>query len=533
MVTKNRSAKWRAWLGGSCAFVLLCCNSPVQRALLRAEQAYAKGDLALAAMSYREACKLDPTDEAVCQRAELTTQAAVDASLRIAQPRCVAGDAQGCLDALRPARDLRQDERVLQLVDLAAQAHVRRCAAFPMVEPEDAVLHVRCLEAASKAVGTASYQKVVRDERLKAASLVRSVIPAGSTSQGSAHVLFGLAYCLGGEPPDREERERALGQFLAAAQVPWRLTMTGPGGGPAPASFSCEHLTGRLPLGARCAMGADKALEVGLQVELLPPTHQTTQTYREVRYVAGTRTVRNPEHDRLRDEHRSAKRAYEDAQRDYRVAQADCDSADQMHFREGRCYDCYARTLRDTACNRAEALRVIFNERVDDYNQLVAAKNRTPETSEQVDYDTFRYLETGHRWDATYRFALRLGNTTQNQQGLLSFSRVEHPGFPPANLAEKPLRVPMQSEYHEQLVQQLQGHLLEALAQELRARGQRRRAECGAAPAKWQRAWLECWTEATLWSGGDLLPHFSEWLGGRLLQRYEQAAMFPKVACVR
>lgn len=522
------------------ALVSSGCYTALRQAIERGEAASARGDLLGAAVAFRDACQLDPSDAELCARSRQATRAAVDGAVAQARPLCAAGDVAGCLAAIKPVRVFGNDPAIGEILDQAGWAHAQGCASAPLDSPEAAVVLVRCLESRSKELPTASYRDRIREGRMRAADLlVQRARASADRHPGSASALLGAAACLDGEASTREKLEAATSRFLEKAQLPVSIEVKVPGG-PPPVELAalCQTARGKLPATVRCDGSAKTVLPkigISIDLDLKPLAHEVTDTVREVRYLARTDLVRNPDHAITQRDLRHDRRAAERLQNELAVARADCETAQSLLARANYCTHCQERAYEESTCNRAEALRLTYNERVDAYNDGVDQLNRTPAVVQQNVYETFRYVEHHHRWEAplSARFDVRGARAAApfTDSATVRFERVEHVGFEPAGLEAAPRRDPTPSEVHQLVADRLVEQISRLVGTELGARARDQLSACGAPPATLNDVWLECWAEATFWSSGELVKPFLALLGERV--RREGKAPYPPAPCLQ
>lgn len=505
---------------------VLGCQTPMRQALDRAEAARARGDIFDEALALRDACALSPSDTETCTRAHQTKEKAIAAAFQESDPRCAAGDIEGCLGPLERARQLRQDAELTRRLEEVARLQTARCESLPVQRPEDAVNQVRCLEALKPRIQLANYSQHVGDARNRAGAFVAS--KAAGKGEATRYLLLSVAACLSTDGALKTDRDGARARWLDGRRLPLQVLEKS---APPVLANACETITERLP-GLRCgragrdAPPAASTLDVSVEVEPMRVRYEKRDELREKPYIARVDWVPNPRHHELEHQLDREHRRLREIERDESMLQADCRALTSSHHHDGDCPDADAHGRRDTACHRAKAAHELLDKTERDHRRLKRELEGTPPMLEQPVWEPFRYVEHQHRWTLDYRATARVGKGEPKPfAGLVERQALEHVGFDKANLPASPLKVPpdeeLFAEARARVVDALTGTVSEAAA----ARGAEQLATCGATPEDWTKGWLECWAPGTLWRTGDPAPSFLDWLSARGDARY------PPVRC--
>ncbi|WP_224244952.1 hypothetical protein [Hyalangium gracile] len=502
--------------------VLSGCNSAYRQAMSRAEDAAIAGDFMTAARAYRDACAASPDDEKACSRAPVFAQKATDQAIATARPACDAGDLDQCLPPLLAARDLIPDHpEVNSMLEKAGQVHAERCASKYKADGPlaTASAELGCLQARSAQLPVPGYQSLLteRANQLSSRFAQLAATAQGPSSEGAASVLWSAAQCLAPAEPTASRAAQSRQGFLAQSAIPVGIRLEGRIPRQISDSLSglCERMASNLAPAARCAGGSVAAgqpepLEIRLNALIERVVERVHEDVRSVRYVSGTRQVRNPEYKAVRERYRYAENEVERVASQKDDKEKACAQAKKTHA--ASCVGC---TEQKSPCDEVAALDDELKSRRSDLREARRILDSTPETLTEEVWDDFIYSVLTHRWTSNYKYSLQSSSSgsapTPEQTGALAFEDQEHVGFAPGGLAPDPLNVPPPEAYASAFVGNVAPSVFAAVQADSVARGAARRAQCSALPQDWGPAWVQCWAEATLWERGQE-PQASEFL---------------------
>jgi hypothetical protein len=504
--------------------VLSGCNTAYREAMSRAEAAAIQGDFLTAAFAYREACAASPDDEKACTRAPVFAQKATDQAIMDARPACDAGDLDRCLPPLLVTRDLIPDHpEVTAMLEKASQLHIERCDQWkPEGSLATASAGLSCLQSRSHQLPVLSYQALLLERGQK---LSRRFGELASTAQGpdaagASLVLWSAARCLAPEPVTGTRVGQARESFFSRSAIPVAARVNGriPPRIADSLSHLCESMAENLAPAARCAEGATEPgqpepLEIRVNTVIEHPVENVSKDLRSVRYLSGTRQVRNPDY-------RAARKRLEEAESNYHFFESaksdkdkECKESKRTHA--ASCVGC-KEPEEKSPCEEAQELAKDLEGSERELRAARVHLDSTPEALTEEIYDDFMYTVRTHRWASGYRFTLESSAPgsvpTAPKAGQLSFEDQEHVGFEPGGLVPDPLVEPTAADYANAFIQHAVPLVFDAVKQDSMARGAARRAQCNALPQDWGLPWVQCWAEASLWESGQ------EPRGGEFLQ---------------
>ncbi len=503
--------------------VLSGCNTAYRQAMAEAEEAAVHGDFMTAAHAYRAACAASPDDEKACSRAPVFAQKATDQAIATARPACDAGDLDNCLPPLLAARELIPDHpEVNAMLEKASQIQTERCSRWKAEGPLTvAAAGLACLQSRGAQLPVPSYQALLAERANQLSSRFAQLAGTaqGQSSEGAATVLWSAAQCLSPGTDAGSRAEQARRGFLTQSAIPVGIRVDGRIPPPIANELSslCESMSANLAPAARCAERGmaprqPDPLEIRVNALIQRAVENVSEDVRSLRYISGTRQVRNPDY-------RVARERLKNAERDVHAAESAKSDKDQAceqskHTHNASCVGC-TDSSKKTPCDEAKDLAEDLKGR---YRELDAARtslNNTPETVTENVYDNFMYSVLTHRWMSSYRFTLQSsspGSTpTAEQAGELRFEDQEHVGFSPGGLVPDPLEVPTAGAYATAFIQQVAPSVFAEVQRDSVARGAARRAQCSALPEDWGLPWVQCWAEASLWESGQE-PQVTEFL---------------------
>jgi hypothetical protein len=136
--------------------------------------------------------------------------------------------------------------------------------------------------------------------------------------------------------------------------------------------------------------------------------------------------------------------------------------------------------------------------------ELEAARSEareTPAMLEEPIKEEFHYVARRHEWTVRWIADVTLAGQTVRASGAAAATDEEHEGNARAGLGADPLSPPEGPWFLADVSSQLAARAADLASGELARRATERRAACvGDAPV-WTGPWLQCWAEATLWSG--------------------------------
>jgi hypothetical protein len=426
----------RATIVTAAVVFVIGCSSPLRQARIASEEALEAGDAVAAAAHLQRACGLAPGDD-VCVEARELEARVVREALAVARPLCAQRRLSECLDALRPVRTVSSAPALRQVVDDAARQHRAECDALPFVSEEEVVVRVRCFEALRERVDTQDYTQVVREARERAAQVMETLAASRSRKSVATALATGrLVECLAPSSVRSSVADEAEAVLRAQQQVELSVTQDAPGSSSASV---CGRLEGALGYRVTCvSQRRGSGLGLWLLTSAAPMQH-TQQTFvRDARYVVRVDRYRNPRYDE------KARWVDEDARRvtasdrEFRLWQADCESARRRLSAANHCQRCPERNDVDFTCGRAEAL-----ERHHQQFESALASSRRELNSlepilEQEVYDTFRYEEVHHRWSQAFDVTVRAVSGSETRERArrfaASFTGVSRPGFAAAGV---------------------------------------------------------------------------------------------------
>lgn len=501
--------------------VLSGCNTAYRQAMAQAEDAAVRGDFMSAAHAYRAACAASPDDEKACSRAAVFAQKATDQAIATARPACDAGDLDPCLPPLLAARELIPDHpEVNSMLAKASQVHTERCSKWKPEGPlTEASAGLACLQSRANQLPVPSFQSLLAERASQLSSRLAQLATTaqGPSASGAASVLWSAAQCLAPATDTGTRADQARQGFLAQSAIPVGIRVEGRMPPPIAEQLShlCQNVAGNLAPAARCAdqgiaPGQPDPLEIRVNALIQRAMERIAEDVRSVRYVSGTRQVRNPAYLEARERFKIAERNLRTAEKMKSDKDRACEQSKKSHDASS------VGSNGKTPCDEARQLSDDLGGRAHERDEALNYLNNTPETLVEEVWDDFRYSVLTHRWSSGYRFSVQSSSPgsapTPEQAGELNFEDQEHVGFSPGGLAPDPLEVPTSGVYASAFTQQVAPVVFSAVQQESVARGTARRAQCSALPADWSPAWVQCWAEATLWERGQE-PQATEFLG--------------------
>ena len=147
--------------------VMGCEPSPHDTAVEDAQKAASRGDLAVAAKRFTDACKMQTDDEESCAAAVKSTDAFGNMVMARAKVACEAGDAHTCAATFKDYRELRPtDVRMREMLGKAAAAHVEKCEALERPDSINSILErAKCAVSVQAEVRDSRYDRLIESER--------------------------------------------------------------------------------------------------------------------------------------------------------------------------------------------------------------------------------------------------------------------------------------------------------------------------------------------------------------------------------
>lgn|GEM_PF-2072302 len=503
--------------------ILSGCNTAYREAMSRAEAAAIQGDFMTAAHAYREACAASPDDEKACSRAPIFALKATDQAIMSARPACDAGDLDRCLPPLLATRDLIPDHpEVTAMLEKASQLHMEHCSQWNPEGPlATAAAGLACLQSRGQQLPVPSYQALIteRAQQLSSRFAELAATAQGKDSAGAATVLWSAAQCLAPGVHTSSRFGQARQGFLTQSAIPIAARI----GGRIPPSISdrlsglCESMSANLAPAARCVEsgtvpGQPESLEIRVNALIERPVENVSKDTRSLRYLSGTRQVRNPEYRAARKRLAEAERNFDFVESTKNDRDKECKEAKRTHA--ATCVDC-PEAEQKSPCDEALELAEDLKGRTRERNEARRHLDATPETLTEEVYDDFVYSVRTYRWSLSYRFTIESSTPgsvpTAPLEGALRFEDQEHVGFEPGGLMPNPLDMPTSVDYANAFIQHVAPSMFEAVKRDSMARGAARRAQCNALPQDWGLPWVQCWAEASLWESGQE-PQVTEFL---------------------
>lgn len=493
--------------------VLSGCNTAYRQAMAQAEEAAIRGDFMTAAHAYRAACAASPDDEKACSRAATFAQKATDQAIATARPACDAGDLDQCLPPLLAARELIPDHpEVNAMLERASQVQTERCSKWKAEGPlTEATAGLACLQSRASQLPVPSYQALLneRGNQLSSRFAQLAGTAQGQSTAGASTVLWSAAQCFSPSTDANSRAEQARQAFLSQSSIPVGIRVNGrvPPQIASELSRLCESMSANLAPAARCAErgmapGQPDPLEIRVNALIQSAVENVSEDVRSLRYLSGTRQVRNPAYRAARERLNEAERSVRDTESLKSDKDKECEQA--RHTHNASCVGCTDN--KPSPCQEAENYSEDLKSRYRERDDARHAFDATPETVAEDVYDDFTYSVLTHRWASSYRFTLQSsspGSTpTAEQAGELRFEDQEHVGFSPGGLTPDPLEVPTAGAYAGAFMQQVAPSVFAEVQRDSVARGAARRAQCSALPEGWGLPWVQCWAEASLWESG-------------------------------
>lgn len=494
---------------------LMGCMTPYKIAIEAAEQALLRNDLAAAARHYLTACRIDPDETKICEKAKnLTTEvvqkAVEDASLALGK-----GDVDFCLDVLAPARLISTDTRLFQIAENAGDALAERCAG-----PDDDMIaktaEVRCLESRHRKVATTKFTQHVRDRRGDAAALMLARVKTSEAKQPAlANVLRAVAMCTAKESVRKEERDLGEKRLLDAVSIAFNLRVKAQGLGDATdvLQSACSAVESRKA--ARCVKSArDGAIVLNVEANVSELNHTVQEDHRSVRYVAGIDRVPNPRFKEARHKVRRLEDEVRESKRKRDSAQSRCNSAPQ--------------TSRETECRYARDADSDLRSAESDLRSAESTLSNTPELIDQERWENYNYVARVHRYwvDYTLRLA-REGAEPQAATGRLEYGGEDRTGFSPANISASVSAPPTFRDFANDLYPREASLIRGSVADTMSEIAKRTEDGCGADNDAFFWSWLDCHLRAALYRDGNMLSPFWRALEPKMPQLAREAPEYP------
>ncbi len=488
-----------------CAVAATACGGPSSRDQLvtQGRQAETQGNWLAAAQAYDSACQMDPNDSESCRRAQEMRDYAVELGSFNARKQCQAGQLVECVTTLRPIRRVksRNQAKMLEVVAMASKMAISRCAAKG-TSMKDEVTEVGCLQQWQPDLWDNEAFRIRFAERSKHTSDELSKLSAKNASPGARVGYLSAAQCLAPLTNADAETLRASAQaFERQSLIPLKLAYT-VNGNNKQAPGTCLEIAAALGGGLRCDIdGPSRPLQINAEVYTIMPrwqqTHQDDQ--KSARYLAGTRTVDNPDYEQARLEYQLAERRFSEIER-------------VTEEREYRCNDSGSKY----DCDQYNSTVSLFNQR---QRELSTAKrranNESPTHTEKV-YRDHRYSVRSHRWEAPFRSSIRVGSEAARPEiTQVVYTDVEQPGFAEAGIQADAFTPPGPTYYRDQGSRWLKSRLKAYVKAELAARSQKRIDHCDGDE-------LGCWITAMYWRGQT---NYGVWLLNGLTHKRAELTM--------
>lgn len=501
---------------GSFALVLLAltaCRTPFKIAIEQAEQALLRNDLAEAARQYLIACRIDPDEKKVCDKAKnLTTEvvqkAVEDASLALGK-----GDIDYALDLIAPARRISTDPRLFQIAENAGDALAERCAA-----PENELIlkaaEVRCLESRHRKVAVQKYTDLIGTKRDEAAALMLARAK-DEKFPTLASTLRDVALCTAKASIRKEERDSGERRMLDAVSIPFALKVKATGLGDATDVLQggCAVVDQRKA--ARCVKQTkDGIVSLQLDASVSDLSHTVQDDRRSVRYVAGIDRVPNPRYKELK--HKLRRLEDELSTKRSRASQA-----------QGRCSGAQGAD-RDRLCQDASAAQSDARSTESDRDHVESELRNTPEQIDQERWEYYNYTARVHQWwvDFTLRIA-RDGAEPQAATGRLDYGGEDRVGFAPAKVTASVARAPTFRDFANDLYPREADLIRAAVRDVMLERAKATEDSCGTSDGAFFWPWLDCHLRAALYSDGATVAPFWRAVEAKMFDSAREAPEYP------
>lgn len=490
-------------------------NHARDAALRDAEAAKQRGDVVTAAFAYRAACRAEPQNRELCATAQRWGMDGANLVAARAKATCEGGgsfaniDVARCLAEVAPGRDLvPQHGELLRLADNAGRAHAMRCLVEAPRDPAEAIALMRCMGEVRAQVATPAYEVQVAAAGRQAAArfLDLAALDSVRSQPGAQAALWAAAACYDKSDEVQRRATTTRREFYAVSRQALNLVVHGSGAvdpqqSPALSAICARtaELLGERAVCQTVVAGMVSPIMLDVDLRTSQPTHQVREEPRQVRYQAGVNRYENPAYRTAVDRERQTRGDWQSAEREAREREAECNQAKALAQS--------APELESTAratCNTYDSAKRAADDRRRDHDSAESTLRSTDAMIEEPIYRDHAYTVRQHRWTVRWVAQLRLGDAAPSEvSDAVVYDDEEAPGFAPASIATDPLSPPGAGWFEAPVAVAVSARAAQLAEDELARRVAARRATCVGDRPVWTGDWLQCWAEATLWSGEE------------------------------
>ncbi len=471
------------------SFCSSCGPSAHEKRLQSARQAERNQQWVQAALEYGAACRMDPAQVSICQRAQDTRDYAVEFRSYQALAHCKAGALSLCLQTIAPVREFRttKSEKIREVLASASETASAQCTLQNREEGAPGLLtQFACLQQWREPLWEdPGYQKgFIAHARESAQSLV-DLAQRSAKYTGAQVAFLEAAQCIAPlSSAATRQKQFATDDFLRNASTELRIFVRTNSKTNLERSL-CQELSSRLGRGLDCNANGAHALD--LESTLLDNRPRwTTSRWQETkskRYLAGTERVVNPEYDKARLEYEMADAHVRDAREEANDRGTVCSETEDS-----------------SDCSRHESALRTLEQREDELERARSRFHNEPQTIERDVYKDHQYTVTTHTWKAPFRVSVAVGDTVKSRTFSeaihVVYTDVEHAGFSPANIQTDPFEPPGEDFFLRKALGWHKGYLEQLTRAEMDRRGREAVDTC-------QESSVQCWTTGRYWMGSE------------------------------
>lgn len=462
------------------ALVAACGPSKHQRLVSSAQKAEKQEQWVVAANEYGKACRLDPAQLAICQRAQEMRDYAVEIRSYRAMGLCNAGQLSACIGEIEAVREFRTTKypKIAAVLDRAGNLALQQCKTEESTSLSQSVGALSCLQGWRKPLWDDSNFKgkyIVQSREIASGFLGLAL--KESPSNPGAKMSYNLAAACVAPVESQAQADMVTARQAFARNSQTQLVAKSSGG----LTIPCQEFANASGRGLNCGASAHHQMELQLRTGSQAPRWQHTyvDSRHSKRYLYGTREVENPAYDRARVEYRMAEERVKSAEEDVRDKEYQCRQSEENS-------DCQAEESARRDLNSKEQARDTASDRF---------HAESPTITEDV-YRDHEYTVRNHRWAAPFEARIQAGASNSIAARVeVVHTDAEQSGFSPANIPSDPVEPPSEYLFAERTRAWLKSKVTQTISGEMDRRAQNLVAQCPSGSA------VECWATSHYWRG--------------------------------